>query len=141
MNLPAGSEAEMVAASRCFPRCVAVPHFPTRRQSMRTRTRLFLASIVSILCLTSSLSAQFRPAITVNCARGESLAIVAANALPNLVINVKGTCAGPISITASGVQLKAVGTAGINGSGKDAVTVTGAQGVTLSGLSITGGKN
>jgi len=108
---------------------------------MLDRTRLLLASVASMLCLATSLSAQFRPNINVNCTRGESLATVAANAFPNMVINVKGTCAGPISLTASGVQLRAIGTAGIGGGGKDAVTVTGAQGVILSGLSITGGKN
>ena len=108
---------------------------------MLDRTRLFLSFAVCLLCLSVQLCAQFRPTLNVNCTRGDSLAIVAANALPNLIINIKGTCAGPISVTASGVQLKAVGAAGINGTGKDAVTVTGAQGVTLSGLSITGGKN
>ncbi len=108
---------------------------------MLERTRLYLAFAASLLFVTVSASGQFRPSITVNCTRGDSLATVAANALPNLLINVKGACAGPISITSSGVQLNAVGAASINGGGKDAVTITGAQRVTLSGLSITGGNN
>jgi hypothetical protein len=108
---------------------------------MLDRPGYFLASAASLLCLSAPLSAQFKPTLNVNCTRGESLAVVAANALPNLVINIKGTCAGPININASGVQLNAVGAAAINGGGKDAVTVSGAQRVTLSGLTITGGNN
>jgi hypothetical protein len=56
-------------------------------------------------------------------------------------VYLKGTCAGPVTITASGLQLIARGAASINGGGKDAVTVTGAQRVTLAGLKITGGAN
>ena len=77
--------------------------------------------------------------INVNCTRGDSLAVVAANALPNTVVNIKGACAGPITITANGLQLNAVGAASINGGGKNAVTITGAQRVGLTGLTITGG--
>lgn len=108
---------------------------------MLERTRLYLAFAASLFVVTVPALGQFRPTITVNCTRGESLATVAANALPNMLINVKGTCAGPVSITADGVQLNAVGTASINGGGKDAVTVTGAQRVSLVGLTITGGNN
>ncbi len=60
---------------------------------------------------------------------------------PNTLINIKGACTGPVNIATNGLQLNAVGTASINGGGKDAVTVTGAQRVTLNGLSITGGAN
>ncbi len=109
---------------------------------MLDRTRPLPAMAVSLLTLSLAAPAfgQFRPTINVNCAH-ESLATVAANAIPNLAINVKGACAGPIRITASGVQLNAVGAASINGGGKDSVTITGAQRVTLSGLAITGGGN
>jgi hypothetical protein len=105
------------------------------------RTRLFLASIAAFLCLSASLSAQLRLTLTVNCSRNESLATIAANAPDNTIINVKGTCPGPINISASGLQIKASGVAGINGGGKDAVTINGAQRVILSGLTITGGNN
>jgi nitrous oxidase accessory protein NosD len=108
---------------------------------MLDRTRLLLASVASMLCLTTSLSAQFRPTITINCSRNDILAIVAANAIPNTLINIKGTCTGPVNIGASGVELNGIGAAAINGAGKDAVTITGAQRVTLSGLTITGGGN
>jgi hypothetical protein len=94
----------------------------------------------SLLCLAASAFGQFRPTISVNCAR-ESLATVVANAFPNSLINIKGSCAGPISITTSGLQLNAVGAASINGGGKNAVTINGAQRVGLTGLSITGGSD
>jgi len=108
---------------------------------MLNRTRLYLAFATSLLVVTVPALGQFRPTVTVNCMRGESLVTVAANALPNMLINLKGTCAGPVSITADGVQLNGGGTAAINGGGKDAVTVTGAQRVSLVGLTITGGNN
>lgn len=104
------------------------------------RTRLYLASASSLFCLSLPASGQFTPTINVNCAR-QSLATIAAYALPNTIINVRGTCAGPIGITTDGLQLNGGGTASINGGGKDAVTITGAKRVTLSGLTITGGNN
>ena len=54
---------------------------------------------------------------------------------------MRGTCAGPVTITTSGLQVNAVGAAAINGGGKDAITISGAHGVVLSGLTITGGAN
>jgi len=108
---------------------------------MLYRSRLFLAFAASLPCLAAPVSAQFRPAINVNCARNDFLAAAVTNALPNTLINLRGTCAGPITVTANGLQLNAAGAAVINGNGKDAVTITGAQRVTLSGLSITGGGN
>jgi hypothetical protein len=108
---------------------------------MHNRIRLFAAFAISLftLGLAAPASGQFKFTINVNCTRGDSLAVVAANALPNTVVNIKGACAGPIAITANGLQLNAVGAASVNGGGKNAVTITGAQRVTLSGLTITGG--
>jgi hypothetical protein len=108
---------------------------------MLHRTRLFLHSAVSLLCLAAPLAAQFKPTVNINCAHNDALAALAANAFPNTVINIRGTCTGPIAISASGLQLNAVGAAAINGNGKDAVTITGAQRVTLSGVTVTGGNN
>jgi hypothetical protein len=110
---------------------------------MHNHTRSFAAFALSLLALglAAPAFAQLKFTLNVNCTRGDSLAVVAANALPNTVINIKGACTGPISITTNGIQLNAVGAASINGSGKDAVTISGAQRVTLTGLSITGGGN
>jgi hypothetical protein len=108
---------------------------------MPIRTRLFQSCALPFLCLAVPAMAQFRPTINLNCSRNDALAVVAANALPNTLINLKGTCTGPINITANGVELNAIGAASINGNGKDAVTITGAHRVTLAGLTITGGNN
>jgi hypothetical protein len=110
---------------------------------MHERTRSFAAFGISLLTLSLSAPAfgQFRPTINLNCSRGDSLANAVANAFPNTLINIKGACTGPVSITTSGLQLNAVGAASIGGAGKNAVTITGAQRVTLTGLSITGGAN
>ncbi len=110
---------------------------------MHNRPWPFAAIALSLLTLGLAAPAfgQFKFTINVNCTRGESLAAVAANALPNTVIDIKGACAGPISITTNGLQLNAVGAASINGAGKNAVTITGAQRVGLTGLTITGGAS
>jgi hypothetical protein len=98
------------------------------------------ASLVT-LSLAAPAFGQLRATINVSCNRGESLAAAVGYAFPNTVINVKGTCAGPITITTAGLQINAVGTAGISGGGKDAVTIAGARGIVLSGLTISGGAN
>jgi hypothetical protein len=98
-----------------------------------------LGFAVSLLCLAAPAWADFKPSINVNCSRGQSLAAAVAFALPNTAINITGTCPGPINITTNGLQLKGVLAAVINGGGKDAVTITGAQRVSLNGLSVTGG--
>lgn len=103
--------------------------------------RPFLAFAASLLCLAVPTFGQFRPTINVNCTRGDSLATLATLALPNTLINIKGTCAGPINIATDGLQINAMGSAAINGNGKNGVTITGAQRVSLTGLSITGGSN
>jgi hypothetical protein len=110
---------------------------------MHERTRPFAAFGISLLTLSLSAPAfgQFRPTINLNCSRGDSLANAVANAFPNTLINIKGACTGPVSITTNGIQLNAIGAASISGAGKNAVTITGAQRVTLTGLSITGGAN
>jgi len=110
---------------------------------MRGYLRLITASAASLvtLGLAAPASGQARPTINLNCARGQSLAAAVGFASPNTLINIKGTCPGPIVITTAGLQLNAVGTAGINGGGKDAVTISGARGVVLSGLAIAGGGN
>jgi hypothetical protein len=103
--------------------------------------RLFRAFATSVLCLAVPTFGQLRPTFNINCTRGDSLATLAALALPNTLINIKGTCSGPINIATNGLQINAAGSAAINGNGKNVVTITGAQHVILTGLSITGGAN
>ena len=108
---------------------------------MPDRTHLLLSS-ACLLVLASPLAAQLRPNLKVNCAtHPNALALAAGNAFPGTLINIQGTCTGPIYISAHGVVLSANGTAAINGNGQDAVVVNGAQNVTLSGLTVTGGGN
>jgi hypothetical protein len=89
---------------------------------MFDRMRLVPAVAISLLSLslTAPAFAQVRPTINLNCSRGDSLANAAVNAFPNTLINIKGACAGPVSILASGIQLNAVGSASINGGAKTA---------------------
>jgi hypothetical protein len=103
-------------------------------------TPLSLSIALSLLTLAVPARADKSPG-RVNCAAGQSLAAAVANADPNSIISVTGTCAGPIYIHTDGLQLKASGAAAISGGGKDAVTINGAQQVTLDGLSISGGGN
>ena len=107
---------------------------------MRNSMRPVLGFAASLLAVSLAVPA-YGISLNINCNRGESLANAVAYAFPNTSINVKGTCAGPITIATSGLQVNAVGAAGITGGGKDAVTVTGAHGVVLAGLTISGGAN
>ena len=108
---------------------------------MQNHRKPFLAFAVSLstLSLATPAFAQFN--ITADCTRGESLANAAAFAFPNTILNIKGTCSGPVNINTNGLQLVARGATSINGGGKNAITISGAQRITLTGLTITGGAN
>ena len=108
---------------------------------MLDRRTPILTTLLFTLSLAAPAFAQFNLTINVNCTRGESLAKAAALVLPNTILNVKGACAGPVSIATNGLQLNAVGVASINGAGQNAVTITGAQRVAITGFTITGGMN
>lgn len=107
--------------------------------------RSVLAAALPICLLTFSAPARagepHELAAMIDCTRGESLAGSPLLGLPRAVVYVRGTCTGPVRITADGLQLVGRGGAAIAGGGKDAVTITGAQRVTLSGLAVTGGAN
>ncbi len=102
---------------------------------------LHFGSAMIFLSLAAPASADGTPGKQVNCSGGQSLAAAVANAQPDTVFNIRGTCAGPVVIASDGVQLKASGAAGITGAGKDVVIISGAQRVTLDGLAISGGAN
>ena len=56
-------------------------------------------------------------------------------------ISFTGICNGPIVIRSDGVSLMGVGTAIIEGNGQDAVTVEGANGVSLTNIEVRNGAN
>src|SRR5215472_4343676 len=98
-------------------------------------------TVVSFALFGASAVAQFNGTIYVNCAHGESLQTAINFSLPGTTIVVKGACTGPVSIITPGLKLDGKGTGSINGAGHDAVTINGAQRVTLAGLTITGGND
>ena len=77
----------------------------------------------------------------VDCDRGESLRLTVKLAHPGDTIRVRGACDGPLTITQDQLAIQASGTASVNGKGQDAITINGAHGVNLTGLSITRGSN
>jgi hypothetical protein len=68
-----------------------------------------------------------------------SLADAVENAGANQTIRFTGVCPGPIVIRRSGLTLKGVGTAVIDGAGGDAVTVAGASRTTLDNIEVRNG--
>jgi hypothetical protein len=100
-----------------------------------------IRTIPMLLLFSTPAFAQSTPAITVDCSRGQSLQSALKLALPGSTIAVKGTCVGAFTITTDGLQLDGGTTATLNGGGQDAVTINGAHGVVLTGLTITGGGN
>jgi len=69
----------------------------------------------------------------------KSLADAVKNAAANQTIRFTGVCAGPIVIRRNGLALKGVGTAAIDGGGRDALTVTGASRATLTNFEVRNG--
>jgi len=56
-------------------------------------------------------------------------------------VQFTGVCSGPVAIRVDGLTLTGVGTAAIDGAGQDAITVTGASNVVLSGFEVLHGLN
>ena len=80
-------------------------------------------------------------AVPFDCNRGISLQAAINFSLPGETLQLSGTCAGPITITAKNLTLSTRNGAIIDGGGKDAITVNGPARVTLSGLTIQHGNN
>lgn len=72
----------------------------------------------------------------------KSLAAAVAEANTGDTITFSGVCAGPVVVRADGLTLTGVGTAVIDGGGRnDALTVAGAHGVSLASLEVRNGLN
>lgn len=100
-----------------------------------------IGTIPTLLLFSTTAFAQSTQALTVDCSRGQSLQSTLKFAPPGSTIAVKGTCVGPFTITTDGLQLNGGTTATLNGGGKDVITINGAHGIVLTGLTITGGGN
>jgi hypothetical protein len=100
-----------------------------------------LRAFLPVLIFSGAAVAGAPRGILVNCFRGVSLQAATSLAPPHSVLNIRGTCKGGVTISADGLQLNGTGDASVNGAGQDVITIDGAQGVTLTGLGITGGNN
>lgn len=101
-----------------------------------------LIGVLSALLLFSATAlAQSTPTLIVDCSRGQSLQSALNLAPSGATIVVKGTCNGAFTLTTDGLRLDGRASAILNGGGKDAMTINGARGVVLKGLTITGGGN
>lgn len=98
-----------------------------------TRT---LAIVFLFLTLAENVLADGQP---VDCARHSLATVISAERTKS--ISFTGICSGPIVIQTDGLTLTGVGNAVIDGSGKDAVTVAGAHGVTLTNFKVQNGIN
>lgn len=83
----------------------------------------------------------------VNCNAGETIEQALQTALPGTTIQVTGTCNETITITTNRLTLDGQGTAVLNGGGggeagltfSGVITIDGAQGVTITGITVTNG--
>jgi len=71
----------------------------------------------------------------------KSLADAVANASSGEAISFTGICTGPVVVATDGLSLTGVGSAVIDGLGQDALTVAGADRVSLTGLEVRNGIN
>ena len=76
-----------------------------------------------------------------DCSKKSLAAAVADARTKDPTIAFTGICSGPIVITTEGVTLQGVGEAIIDGAGLDAVTISGAARITLTGIEVRNGLN
>jgi hypothetical protein len=79
--------------------------------------------------------------IPVHCERGASLQQAIEYARPGTLLQLSGTCLGPIHISRNDLTLEGGGNSGIDGQKADALTLSGAQNVSLRNLEIKNGNN
>lgn len=98
-------------------------------------------TFVVVLALAGAALADSDGVIFVNCSKGASLQMAVKHAEPGTTIKVTGACKGPITISTDGLNLQALDSASITAPNANVVTVNGAERVTLSGFTISGGNN
>ena len=97
-------------------------------------------AIRCILCVVAASTTAFAAKPLIDCSK-KSLAEEVANAVSGDAIQFTGTCQGPIVVRTDGLALTGVGTAIIDGNGQDALTVSGAHGVSLTQFEVRDRKS
>jgi hypothetical protein len=80
-------------------------------------------------------------AVPFHCGDGIPLQPAIDFALPNDTLLLTGTCSGPVVISHKNITLQSNAGAVIDGTGKDAITVTGPVRLSLKGISVQHGSN
>jgi hypothetical protein len=101
--------------------------------------RIFQTLGVS-LCLFAGASTAFADQPPLDCSK-KSLAAAVSSAGSGDSIRFTGICTGQVVVRTDNLTLTGVGTAIIDGGGKDAVTVAGAHGVVMSSFEVHNGTN
>lgn len=112
---------------------------------MKTAVQYFSLSMLLLAAQTVCADAPETPhSVTVNCDRGDSInrALSKLRAAQDFSVRMRvtGLCRESVTIDRDGVTLEG-DRASIDGLGKDAVIIDGAQRVTLSGFTIRNGAN
>ncbi len=87
------------------------------------------------------LAAHVFAAVPFHCGDGIPLQAAIDFALANETLRLTGTCSGPITIKQKNIKLESNTGAVIDGTGKDAITVTGPVRLSLKGVSVEHGNN
>lgn len=102
---------------------------------MRDRRRLSL-----LFGVIAGATAAFADKPPLDCGK-KSLAAAVADANTGEVITFSGVCTGPVVVRTDGLTLTGVGTAAIDGNGRDALTVAGAHAASFSNFEVRNGRN
>jgi hypothetical protein len=100
----------------------------------------YLRTLSVSLCVIAGSGTAFADKPPLDCSR-KSLAEAVDDADEGDTIKFTGVCKGPIVVRTSGLTLTGVGAAVIDGNGRDALTVAGAHGVSLTRFEVRNGVN
>ena len=92
------------------------------------------------LCVVVGAATAFADKPPLDCSK-KSLAAAVEDANSGDSIEFTGVCKGPVVVRADGLTLTGVGTAIIDGTGSDAVTVAGAHGASFARLEVLNGRS